>query len=436
MLYSSHMSIVGNVAKNTIAQGISRIGSLLISVFGVTPLLAHHLTKAEFGDYMFLSALVLLFGTTSDWGTNVISIREATQNPQKQPIIFGSSTLFRLILSFLSVISVNVLVFLVPSWNVYSQPVAIASLLLLALSVKTSMSVIFNSLFRLDLAALVDFLSSLFFFLFLLFAVLLNLDLLNTMWAWVIATFTVSLIAFFLAYPLSPIIFKIDWKIIRRIFWEAAPTGTLLLVFSLYNRLDIVILQYFNGSESVGAYGLAYKMHENIVLAAAFLMTALFPHLSAVFKVSKEETRNYYQKAFDLLFVFSIIQLIAVFILAPFIVSFLGSGKFPEASDLWKILSVATFFAYFNHLTGYSLIAFGKQKASLLIAIIALVFNLVANFVLIPYFSSTAAAYITIATEAMVLVLSSIVVKKTIGNFPSLFSFPQTLKYLVGEYKN
>lgn len=428
------MSVVRNVAHNTFAQGISRIATLLISVFGVTPLLTHHLPKTTVGEYMFISALVLLFGTTSDWGTNVIAIREATQNKDKQPIIFGSSTLFRLILALLSVIIINTLVRLVPSWGPLAGSTTIGSLLLLALSIKTSMSVIFNSVFRIDLAAIVDFLSSLFFFLFLLIALYLDLNLTTTMWAWVSATFVTALIAFFLARPLSLITFSIDWKIIKRIFWEAAPTGALLLVFSLYNRIDIVILQYFKGSDLVGSYGLSYKMYENIVLAAAFLMTSLFPHLSQMFKNSKKEVQAYYQKAFDILMLFGVLQLVCVFILSPFIISILGTENYSDAVVYWRILSIAALIAYFNHLTGYSLIAFGKQRASLVIAIIALVFNVIANLIFVPVYSALAASYVTIATEALVLVLSSIVVKQTIGTFPSLVSFPKSFQSLWKDY--
>ncbi len=429
------MSIAGNIAKNTLAQGISRLGTILISVFGVTPLLTSHLTRGGFGDYIFVSALVLLFGTTSDWGTNIIAIREATQNPNKQPVIFGSSTLFRLILSLVSIFVVNILVRSVPSWEHLVGITTVGSLVLVALSFKTSMSVIFNSLFRLDLAAIIDFLSSLFFFGFLLITLYFKFNLTNVMWAWFAATVTSAFIAYFLAWRISSISWNIDFKIVKRIFWEAAPTGTLLLVFSLYNRLDVIMLQYFQGADSVGAYGLAYKMHENIVLGAAYLMTSLFPHLSQIFKSSKIETRNYYQKAFDILFVFSILQLIAVFVVAPFVVSFLGSGKFPDTIMLWKLLSVATVFAYFNHLTGYSLIAFGKQRASLIIAVVALCFNLLANYIFIPLFSATAAAYITIATEGLVLLLSTIVVRNVLGLYPSFVSFPQTIRFLFKEYR-
>jgi len=73
-----------------------------------------------------------------------------------------------------------------------------------------------------------------------------------------------------------------------------------------------------------------------------------------------------------------------------------------------RILVFATFIAYFNHLTGYSLIALGKQKVSLIVAIIALVWNVSLNLIFIPRYSYLAAAAITIATEGLVLILTSV----------------------------
>jgi hypothetical protein len=49
----------------------------------------------------------------------------------------------------------------------------------------------------------------------------------------------------------------------------------------------------------------------------------------------------------------------------------------------------------------------------------------------IPLFSYTAAAFVTIATEGLVLVLSLIAVKKTLGIFPNPLSFLKTYAALL-----
>lgn len=425
------MSIfVNNVFKNTMAQGVGKFFSVFISI-ALTAYLTRTLGVEGYGSYTFITSLVLLFGTISDWGTNVITVREASGNTSKKSLIYGSSILFRLILTLISFILLNVLIRINPQWENLVLPTTFASLVLIFLSLKTSASIIFHSILKLELTALSDFLSSIIFFVLVVFLGFIGLTLNSVMLAWAFSTFIVGLVSIYFASRVEIIKWTLDKQVIKKIFWEAAPTGALLLVFSLYNRIDTIILQYFHGSEAVAIYGLPYKMHDTFVLGAAYLMNSLFPYFSREYKNDLSILKKYYQKAFDILLVSSVILLFGVIICAGWIITFLGGEDFSQSVWILRILSFATFIAYFNHLTGFSLIAFGKQKASLYIALVALGFNLLLNLLFVPMYSFFASAIITVATEGLVLLLSSIVIRKTLGFYPSLLFFPQTIKEIL-----
>lgn len=425
------MSIfVNNVFKNTMAQGVGKFFSVFISI-ALTAYLTRTLGVEGYGSYTFITSLVLLFGTISDWGTNVITVREASGNTSKKSLIYGSSILFRLILTLISFILLNVLIRINPQWENLVLPTTFASLVLIFLSLKTSASIIFHSILRLELTALSDFLSSIIFFVLVVFLGFIGLTLNSVMLAWAFSTFIVGLVSIYFASRVEIIKWTLDKQVIKKIFWEAAPTGALLLVFSLYNRIDTIILQYFHGSEAVAIYGLPYKMHDTFVLGAAYLMNSLFPYFSREYKNDLSVLKKYYQKAFDILLVSSVILLFGVIICAGWIITVLGGEDFSQSVWILRILSFATFIAYFNHLTGFSLIAFGKQKASLYIALGALGFNLLLNLLFVPMYSFFASAIITVATEGLVLLLSSIVIRKTLGFYPSLLFFPQTIKEIL-----
>jgi O-antigen/teichoic acid export membrane protein len=57
----------------------------------------------------------------------------------------------------------------------------------------------------------------------------------------------------------------------------------------------------------------------------------------------------------------------------------------------------------------WSLIVIGKQKALTLIYGTTMIINLLLNLLLIPVYGALASAYVTIATEIMVLILSTYV---------------------------
>lgn len=413
------------VALNTIAQGGGRAAVLLLSLI-TTGILTRFLGVEGYGAYAFITAFILLFGSISDWGTNIIAVREASQKKDLQPAIFGSVTFFRLALSFVGLVLLNFAIRINPAWDKFVEPVTIGSFVLLALSLKTSVGIVFQTFLRYEFSVIVEVFASFAFLALIIFMISRGLS--GVMLSWLLATMLASLLGLFFSRGLSPISWGLNAKIIKRIFWEAAPAGALFLFFNLYNRIDMIILQYFQGESAVGIYGLAYKIYDNLILGAAFLMNAMFPLLSAGFaKVGdKANLKNYYQRAFDLLLGGGLVVFFLFFAAAPLVVKLLGGDQFLLSIGTSRILLFAMVIAYFNHLTGYSLIAFGKQKTSMFIAFAALVFNVLANMILIPLYSYTAAAVVTVATEALVLLLSTLAVKNATGILPSLFSFPKT----------
>ena len=70
-----------------------------------------------------------------------------------------------------------------------------------------------------------------------------------------------------------------------------------------------------------------------------------------------------------------------------------------------RILLVALFFAYIEHLVGFALISKGGQKQLLSFGLTALVFNVGANLWAIPRFGIYGAAWTTAITEGIACVL-------------------------------
>ncbi len=425
------------IIKNTLAQGVGKFFVILLSI-ATTALLTRLLGGVEgYGRYAFLTAFVLLFGTLSDWGTTPIAVREASRTNIGRPVIFGSVTIFRLFFSVAALLLLNLVVRLNPNWHEFVYPATVASLVLVVLSLKTSSAIVFQTLLKMENTAVTEIVSSVALLGLVFLGFIFNGGIAWLMTAWVLATLIASLVSWFLVIRLTHIVWAVDWSVARSVVWEALPAGLLLVVSSIYNRIDTIILQHFQGAADVGIYALAYKVHDNLVMGSAFLMNAVLPFLSKKFvqKSSWGELRALYQKTFDLLLGFGVFIFIFIFILSPLIIGVLGGPGFDRSAGVLRILLLSTFFAYFNHLTGYSLLAFGRQRVSLVIAVSALVFNVAANWIFIPVYSYNAAAVITIATEGFVLVLSSIVVWRTIGIFPSLFSITHTWTELLQIWK-
>ncbi len=420
------MSFFPGVIKNTLVQGLGRISVALATIFA-TGILTRVLGVSGFGTYVFITSFVLLFSAASDWGTGMISVREASKDKKIEKKIFENIFFFRFILAWFFFFLVNFLIRILPQFQNFVSIGTIASFLLFAYSLKTSFQVIFQTKLKFENVAFSEVFVSFFFLLFLVF----GFSFLNLYWVFfflVLVNFLGVIFSFFLAKKLVKIDFSFDFKIIKKIFLESLPTGALLLTFSIYNKVDVLILQIIKGSDPVGIYGLAYKIYDNLVLGASYLVNSLFPILShfAAQKDFRQKLVLVYKKSFDVLFLASLTVVFLFFVFAPSVVEIIGGKEFSQSALALRILVFAAIFSFLNHLTGFSLIALGKQKISLIIALIALFWNVSLNFIFIPRYSYLASSGITIATEFLVFLLTSFYLAKEFGFRPSL-SFWKTL---------
>jgi len=185
------------------------------------------------------------------------------------------------------------------------------------------------------------------------------------------------------------------------------------LIFSTYDRgIDSFFLKTFLGSLSVAYYGLAYKVYDNLVLLAAFLMNSLFPILSGIQGQLLVKT---FKKAGKILFFSGLTITFFTLILAPFLIKILGGGRFLSSVAILQILSFALVMAFLNHLIGYTMIVIEEQKTLLYFSLVALLVNLIGNWFFISRFGGMGAAGVTVATELTSLILGGWFIAKKLS---------------------
>lgn len=422
------------VLINVVSQALSRGVIVIVSLF-TTAVLARLFGTEGYGNYVFISSFTLLFIGLTDFGTTIVSIREASVKKEEAVKIFGSTFVLRLFLSLTLFLFFNLLVIFLPQFTGLREPALIASLVLPFLVLRTTSQGILQTFLRLDLASFTEVFASIIFLIFLILYYFLfktaSLSLLMTFWA-LSALFSGFLALFFSSKYLC---LKPSWHFstVKKIFKEAAPLGIYLLVYSVYDRgIDSFIIKTFNGSQAVGFYGLAYKIHGNLILGAAFLMNSLFPLLSS-YKQKFDQLKAVYVKAFTILLFSGFFLLISFFVFAPLVINIIGGKEFEPSILVLRILLGATFFSYLNHLTGFFLVALDDQKMLLRFSLVSFLFNLIFNLIFIPRYSYVAAALITILTEIIIFVLTKNYLENKFGLVYNWQIFLQNTKKLFRE---
>lgn len=392
------------IIYNASAQGLGKSISLLISILA-TALLTRNLGSSSYGQYVLIISFVNLLVAFGNWGTQIIGVRELSRT-KKKALFFGSISFLRLALSLIAFFFGLIIILLAPPFKDVKWLAIFSLFLVLGLIVEASFEIVFQAFLKMDWKTIINLLGSGVFlgstFVFLKSGFGLS--------APILAWFLSRILVIFLSQRLSQKLIKekpkIEKGLIKKLFYQSLPLGTLLVLFAAYDQaIDSFMIKYFLNPSQVGFYGLAYKIYANLVLPAYFLTNSIFPILS---KKSKEGFKKVLRLGF-LLMVLGLIFLVPLTVgLSRFFVFLIAGQEFSDSIPILKILAPALVFAYFNHLTGFSLIALDQQKTSLKIGFLALVWNLVLNLIFIPRSGIAAAAWVTLSTEALVAFFSSL----------------------------
>ncbi|HJM41913.1 MAG: polysaccharide biosynthesis C-terminal domain-containing protein [Nitrospinota bacterium] len=112
----------------------------------------------------------------------------------------------------------------------------------------------------------------------------------------------------------------------------------------------------------------------------------------------------------------------AMAVLAPDLIFHLISPRFTEAVAILRILAVAAFLIYLNNAFAHAMVAVGIQGPGFLSTRIAAAgINVVLNLLWIPVWGGQGAAWATVASEGVILLLAPLFVRRRAGVWPPLW---------------
>src|SRR5687767_7473289 len=254
------MTLTRILAFNTLAQYLGKFLSLLASVV-VTSILTKKLGVEGYGQYVYAFSIIMLATSFTDWGSTFVATREASKDPNKQEIIYSTSLFFRLLAACIAMVVLAALTLFYPSLSQVRSLVIVGSFLIPLISLKTSFQIVYQTKLQLWRLSLIDTVSSLTFMLFLIILPNSSFTPQNILALLTFSALLSVLLGAFLLFQLTKLPIKVDLQLALHLLRSTLSMGLLLTIFSIYNRLDILILQHLQGSTSVAFYGLSYKIY-------------------------------------------------------------------------------------------------------------------------------------------------------------------------------
>jgi O-antigen/teichoic acid export membrane protein len=410
------------VASNTAVQVAGKGVVLALGLVSIA-LLTRYLGPDEYGRYTLALMYMQLFGVLADVGLYTTVVREISKDRSRTEELVGNTLALRLLLSFAVIALAAGISLLLP----YDHDVRVAILLaggpLLFGMLTTSFVAILQSRLLMGRAVVGDVLGRSVALGLVLLVAGLDLGFYAVMGAAAGGALATLVTTWLVTRGLAVVRFRVDPVVWRALLATALPLGLALAVNALYFRADTLIISLYEPFGQVGLYTLAYRILELALVLGTIFLNTTFPVLSEAVARNEPRALRVIQTSTDLFVILGAPLMVGGLVLAPDIIELAGGSDFRDAATPLRILLVAGALAWVNGVFGFALIAKERQASALWLNASGLTFNVALNFLLVPRYGIVAAAWVTVASEVLILAGSYPLMRRHFDFFPS----PRTL---------
>lgn len=393
-----------------IGQFLTKVISFFYTIF-----LAKSLGVEEFGLYIVAISYFSIISAFADFGFNRYLIREISIEKTNTNQLLWNTLILRLALASILFATFTTFLYSFDENQARVSLVLIALMAVLPQSIAMTFDAILISLKKLQLSAIMLFISTAVMSFFGWFLVSQNLGSIGAI-AGLIFGQLIYALGFFLIVFLNIGIHipKIHINIIKQVIKDSLPYGVLGILGLLYFRIDSIILSYLRGSYEVGIYGASYRFLETIIFIPASFAVALFPNMAKLYSENLLDLKKLYFKSLKLMLILGLIFLLAYFFILPILIKFYLPNYLPSI-EVIKILALSIPFIFIATPGVQVLLSTDKYlKPVIYFSIFTLLLNIILNLLFIPKYGYIAAAWVTVLSDIVSFIIFFILINKYI----------------------
>jgi O-antigen/teichoic acid export membrane protein len=411
-----------HIGRNIFSLLVSRILTAIV-LFLVYTRLIQYLGPEAAGQYGLMAAYLTVFAFFVDLGMQQLVIKKVSENISEASKYLSNyfGIQFLLGISFMLIMDAIILSANYPP--LVKQSLLITALGLLLSSLTMPFMAIINAFQRLAVIAKVNFLNSMINAGMMLFAIYTEQSIFFLAFIPAVVSFLDILIYSYLVHrDFAKFTLAFDKAFWRQLFIWNAPF-MLLTIFSIYNRIDTLILPHLTDFTQNGYYTAVYKFWDTLAYLPAVVAASLYPYYAQKIALGEiHEVKLVLQTYTRYMIALAIPATVGAFLLADRLtVAFFGNDFAPAAPALWLlVLAVSVLYIY---IPVNSLIISQRTKTAMIITGVTLAFNLTFNLLLIPKYGFVVAAVITVLSELIQLIGYTFIVQRKIVSFEYFSSF-------------
>lgn len=379
----------------------------------------------EYGLYFAIFNLSLIFSILFDFGINNLSTKEASQNIEAVKLQFTSIFTFRIAIMLFYLVGLFCCnLYLRLSWVEYKLILILGLNQFLIANIAYFRS-FFAGLqwFRLD--ALFSVLDRILLICSMGYIIYLYPDgfKLVDIELYALLQFGTYALTFIIAgstifLKVKPQLVMPKMEVVKSKVKQAFPYALLIVLMTLYTRIDAIMLKNLAGIEEASFYAQAYRLIDALYMFAMVFAGLLFPMFAKMIKENPQGIQPLVAQASRLLLGSSLAFIVFSHLHGGFLMEEIYSHSSVESGSILFLLSIAFFGMASNLIYGSLLTANGSLKVLNIISFTGLFINIIFNLLFIPKVlngGAVVAAGIAALTQLVVALAQAIYCKRLFG---------------------
>jgi O-antigen/teichoic acid export membrane protein len=396
--------------------GIQIGGQVLNIALGIvtTVVIVRALGATRYGQWATIMAVIDLIATVGNMGLETVAIRLATQEPEREGAWVGAAASLRLAISLPALAAFVAVLAVVAADHRMLVAGLVLSLLYLASTLST-LRIVFRLHVRNHVTVAFTTLNSVLWAGSVIAIAALGGGLVAFAIAFVAITFVVQGALALVALRTIHVRWRGARELWPRLFGISIAVGIAATLTFAYGRIDqILVYELAPHAAEVGVYAAMYKILDNAGFVPMATMVTLFPIMAGLFPADPPRLRRMMQIAIDYLTFVALGGLALTIVAAEPIIKLLYGPDFTSGATVLTVLIAAFIPICIGNVAGNMVVAMDLQRRYIWLAALGLVVNLALNLALIPSYGIEAAAWVTLATEVVVVSLSTAMVLRKI----------------------
>ncbi len=390
--------------------------------------IARNLTPIEYGLFYAVFSFVMFFSLFTDFGISSAVVRFIPEFQVKKRFdLIKNSVLFTFIFQCVISAIIAFVLYLISNWlainyfhNTQAEPILKIFAVIFWLSCFNIFTASFQGFQKMLAYSSMNFLKMLSILLITIVLSYFGLRVMSPTYAYLLGYLIVVVISLIIFFRVFPGFFKYktktDKSLIKKLFKFGISVTLSSLSYMVISYTDTLMLTYFKTLSDVAFYNIAMPISMILIWFLAHPLSAiLLPMASEMWsKKNKISLKNGVETIHKYVFLAMVPLALIMMSFPEIVIRVLFGDAYVSVSTALQILAFGMIFYSIAYINSNILSGIGRPEIITKIMAFVAVSNIVFNFILIPRFGVVGAAIATAISYIMMLVLTSIMLRKYI----------------------